>query len=279
MHGDNEVKNIVRLIGNSKSIKKAMGELIIEEDRFTFDSFAPIPDELMYTDPTQLSIPDKDYEKILRSYKDRLDSGGLEDYESIPISHYIQKRFIHEYGYDNWYDWAMNHWGCKAQPYDTTIISDNEFSFHTPNATPHTAMVKMSMKYPKIEFQVRYADEDLGYNVGEYSLLNGETIATNVPPSDIFNKDSVVMAHGVLKDDYYLREIIYELSDREVIDSISGKDKYLNVLLQAILEFEIVDEEYPREISVYLLESAVSNEQYEYAATLKKLLDSEVAGN
>tara|TARA_R110000803_G_scaffold74903_6_gene139156 strand:+ start:9550 stop:10401 length:852 start_codon:yes stop_codon:yes gene_type:complete len=280
MQLDNSVKNIVKLTGTPKSINKAMSELIVEDTRFVFESFSPLPDELLGTDPSQKVVPDKDYEDILTNFKSKMDSGELEDWESVPISHSIQKKLILNYGYDNWFDWSMNNWGTKFGPYDTELISDYEFSFYTTNATPHTAMVKMSTKYPKIEFKVRYADEDIGYNVGEYTLLNGETIATDIPLSDtldtMITRDSFIMAHNIINDDYHIREMIYDLSDKEVKSSISGMDKYLNVLLQVILELELIDEQYPLNINKYLLNSAVSTEQYEYAAVLKKLLDSQV---
>ena len=177
----------------------------------------------------------------------------------------------------------MNHWGTKFGPYDTELISDYEFSFHTTNATPHTAMIKMSNKYPKIEFNIRYADEDIGYNVGEYTLLNGETIATEIPlldlVDDVITKESFIMAYNIINDDYHVREMIYDLSDKELKASTTGTDKYLNVLLPVILEMEFIDEEYPLGINKFLLNSAVNTEQYEYAAELKKLLDTQVVGN
>lgn len=280
---DNYVKNIVKLTGTSKSIKKAMSELIIEDDRFVFESFAPLPDELLGTDPTQEIILDKDYKEVLTNFKSRMDSDDLEEWESLPVSHSTHKKLISKYGYDNWYDWSMNHWGTKFGPYDTELISDYEFSFFTTNATPHTAMIKMSNKYPKIEFNVRYADEDIGYNVGEYTLLNGETIATEIPLSDLaydtITKESFIMAYNIINDDYHVREMIYDLSDKEVKASTTGTDKYLNVLLQVILELEFIDEEYPLGINKFLLNSAVNTEQYEYAAQLKKLLDTQVVDN
>jgi len=282
MQIDNSVKNIIKLTGTPKSIKKAMGELIIQGDRFVFESFSPLPDELLGTDPIQKVVPDKDYEEVLTSFKVKMDSGDLENWESVPVSHSIHKKLILKYGYDNWYDWSMNHWGTKFGPYDTELISDNEFSFYTTNATPHAAMVKMSSKYPKIEFNVRYADEDIGYNVGEYTLLNGETIATEIPLPDLVDntitKESFIMAYNIINDDYHVREMIYDLSDKEIKASISGTDKYLNVLLQVILELEFLDEEYPLNINKFLLNSAVNTEQYEYAAELKTLLDTQVVG-
>tara|TARA_R100000908_G_C3751926_1_gene146466 strand:- start:526 stop:1398 length:873 start_codon:yes stop_codon:yes gene_type:complete len=285
MQIDNNVKNIVKLTGTPKSIKKAMSELIIEDDRFVFESFSPLPDELLGTDPTQKIIPDKDYEKVLTSFKVKMDSGDLEVWESVPVSYSTQKKLISKYGYDNWFDWSMNHWGTKFGPYDTELISDCEFSFYTINATPHTAMVKMSNKYPKIEFNVRYADEDIGYNVGEYTLLNGETKTTKIPLSDSISqfvqfsldegitKESFIMAYNIIGDDYHIKEMIYDLSDKEINAIIDGTDKYLKVILEVILEFELVDSEYPLNINKFLLNSAVKTEQYEYAQKLKNNID------
>lgn len=269
---DNNVINVVKLVGDANSVNKAISELILNNGTFMFDSFAPMPDELKYTSPMQDVIPNDEYERVLLDYKIKMDRGELTEHDSIPISHDIQKRLILNYGYDNWYDWCMNHWGCKWGAYDTEIINDNTFTFYTVNATPHVAMVKMSMKYPDIEFRIKYADEDMGYNVGEYRLLNGETIYTNVPK--VFNKDSFLMAYELFDDDYYVREMIYELGFAEIEDAIYNHDNYLHTILLAIVDLELVDPNYFYDINLFLLEKAVDNEQYEYAAELKKLIDS-----
>lgn len=275
MEIDNSVVNVIKLVGPTKSISRAMGELIIEDNIFTFDSFLPMPTELMGTDPSQSIIKNEEYHEILLDYKDRLDNGDLDMHEPVPMSEDIQKRFILTYGYDNWYDWSMNNWGVKWGPYETEVISDSKFLFYTANATPHSAMVKMSMKYPDIEFRVQYADEDLGFNVGEYTLVNGETIYTKVHKE--FTVESFMMAYKLIADDYYIEELIYDLHPEEVDKAISGDDKILHTTLNVILELEVVDGGYAFEINQYLLETAVTNEQYEYAAKLKELMDEQVA--
>jgi len=112
----------------------------------------------------------------------------------------------------------------------------------------------------------------MGYNVGEYTLLNGETIRTNI--HRVFNKDSFLMAYELFKDDYYVREMIYELSPNEINDAINNHDNYLHTILLSIVDLEIVDEYYFYGINCFLLDKAVENEQYEYAAKLKKLTDA-----
>jgi len=272
MSVDNNVINVVKLIGNNKSVKRAISELIIEDNIFTFESFAPMPDELHYTSPMQKVISNEDYERVILDYRTRMHRGELTEEDNIPISYDLQKRLVLDYGYDNWYDWAINNWGCRGNAQYTEIISDDTFSFYTANATPHIAMVKMSMKYPDIKFIIKYADEDMGYNVGEYTLLNGETIRTNI--HRVFNKDSFLMAYELFKDDYYVREMIYELSPNEINDAINNHDNYLHTILLSIVDLEIVDEYYFYGINCFLLDKAVENEQYEYAAKLKKLTDA-----
>lgn len=268
---DSSVKNIVKLVGDPNAVKKTMNELLNNNDKFTFDTFAPMPTELIGTSPMQEVLPNKKYEETMIDIRGKMDMGLIHEHEVLPISLDTHKKLIHNYGYSNWYDWAMNHWGTKWGPYESGKLSDNEFSFYTVNATPHVAMVKMSMKYPKIEFRVRYADEDMGYNVGEYSLLNGETINTNVYRE--FNTESFLMAYNMFDDDYYLTDMIYELSLDEIKDAIDNLDNYLHTILLAILELEIVDEEYGITVNSFLLDKAVEYEQYEYAAKLKNTLE------
>lgn len=277
MNIDSSVKTVVKLIGTSKDVKKAMAELIIEDDIFTFDSFIPMPDDLIGTSTTQELIPDEDYERILMDFKVRMDRGEVAHFEVPPMSHTIQKNYIKKYGYDNWEDWSLNNWGCKGGTFDTEVISDTEFSFCTINATPHPAMVRMSMKYPKVEFRIKYADEDVGYNVGHYTILNGSTIHTDVFKT--FSTESFLTAYNIIQDDYYTRELFHELNEEEALNAISGKDEYLHIILYAILELEIIDSEYGTIINDYLLNKAVDYEQYEYAARLKNLFDSQVPNN
>lgn len=277
MNIDSSVKTVVKLIGASKDVKKAMSELIIEDDIFTFDSFIPMPNELRGTSTTQELIPDEEYERVLMNFKVRMDRGEIAHFEAPPMSHSIQKDYIKKYGYDNWEDWSLNNWGCKGGAFDTEVISDTEFSFCTINATPHPAMVRMSMKYPKVEFRIRYADEDVGYNVGYYTMLDGSTIYTNVFKD--FSTESFLTAYNIIQDDYYTRELIHELTKSEALDAIVGKDEYLHIILEAILELEILDSEYGIIINSHLLRKAVEYEQYEYAAKLKKLFDSQVSNN
>jgi len=268
---DNNVLNVVKLNGETNLVNKVMNELIRDYGYFTFDTFAPVPSELLSTSPLQEVYSNDEYAKIMDDYVCKLNNNEISIHDVMPISYEIQHRLILLYGHDNWYDWAMHNWGCKSNVYGSEILSENSFSFYSVNATPHSAMLKMSMKYPGIEFIITYADEDIGYNVGSYSVLNGET--TNVELFDSFSKDSFLHAFRLFNDDYYINEMIHGLTEEELIKAINNEDEYLYSIILAILEMEVVDEYNPI-LNQFLLTQAVNNEQYEYADKLNKILNN-----
>ena len=54
-------------------------------------------------------------------------------------------------------------------------------TFRTANCSPFPVIFKLSQKYPDVEIDLRYADEDIGYNVGEITVCAGELIDDNSP--------------------------------------------------------------------------------------------------
>ena len=71
-------------------------------------------------------------------------------------------------------DWARAHWGTKWNAYDTERRAEDQLKFETAWSHPDPVIIALSEKFPEAEIHVRYADEDLGSNFGEYFLLNGE---------------------------------------------------------------------------------------------------------
>jgi len=92
-------------------------------------------------------------------------------------------------GHPAWYDWRVENWGTKwnaydveYSPYDNDNEKNEEFvgigyiKFNTAWSCPKPIIEILSKRYPKITFEVKYADEDLGYNLGQYWIKNGEII-------------------------------------------------------------------------------------------------------
>ena len=90
-----------------------------------------------------------------------------------------------KYKDNNWYDWRMKNWNTKWNAYGFEVPTysgdTGTMTFLTANCSPFRVLFKLSEKYPDVEFELRYADEDLGYNVGEISFIAGELIDDNSP--------------------------------------------------------------------------------------------------
>ena len=88
---------------------------------------------------------------------------------------------IAECGYANWYDWRCQHWDTKWNA-NETFFNDNQIEFETAWSTPVSIMVELSDKFPEAEFIIKYADEDIGSNCGEYHVKAGEIIHESIAP-------------------------------------------------------------------------------------------------
>ena len=81
-----------------------------------------------------------------------------------------------KYGTTTWYNWCIENWGTKWNAYDQSIKEGKtfvKFIFSTAWAMPKPIYNKL--KKLNLNFEVKYADEDIGYNCGIYSYIDGET--------------------------------------------------------------------------------------------------------
>lgn len=144
----NWVTNKVRLTGNKKDVESFKEKhFTIDEDKekqFDFETIIPMP------------------KNIFR--------GNLGQEER------------NLYGNNNWYDWSIENWGTKWNSrncciYDTFNSKDNSelnFSFDTAWSFPFQIFTELAKQYPNMEFEVEFADEDVGRNCGSVSIINGE---------------------------------------------------------------------------------------------------------
>lgn len=84
----------------------------------------------------------------------------------------------HDEGVICWRPWSIDNWGTKWNAYSTSLESGEsgltELRFDTAWAHPYPVIEKLSKKFPNAVIQVSYADENLGYNLGKYSIQNDE---------------------------------------------------------------------------------------------------------
>jgi hypothetical protein len=273
---DSNIKNLITLSGNDESIKKALSELWGTKrydinGTFSFKSFSKFPQELKDKYPTQKVVSNEEYSNEIMNYEIKVLVDEVPEFDIKPISKKIQLELIDKHGYDNGEDWCISNWGTKWSPYESQFISKDEFYFFTVNDTPRLAMIEMSKKYSDITFNIKYADESIGYNVGEYTLLNGEVLYDYTPKT--FTKESFMLACELFDDDYYTSYFIHELNDSEIEEVLEGNNDFVRVVLDVVLELELVDSEYSLKVNEYLINEAVKTEQYEYAQKLKNNVD------
>lgn len=92
---------------------------------------------------------------------------------------------ICKYGYRGWYEWRLDNWGCKWEPWDVkiehTCNKKIRIDFTTASSTPAEALTALSKLFPTVLFDVQYADEDIGYNCGWAKYLNGAITVEDTP--------------------------------------------------------------------------------------------------
>ena len=83
----------------------------------------------------------------------------------------------------------------------------NEIIFETPRNRPEPIVKALSKMFPDVEFRHRWADENLGSNVGEILYLGGEEIEWDIP--DAFSKEAYEMAIDIWNQPLSPRESYY----------------------------------------------------------------------
>lgn len=105
---------------------------------------------------------------------------------------------LQKYGHATWYEWCIQNWGTKWNSYQSNPIQDcdNTMNFLTAWASVPKIMKKLSEKYPDQTITYRWADEDVGRNVGEIVLKNGEIIEEHIPVPD--SREAYEMAADIM---------------------------------------------------------------------------------
>lgn len=89
-----------------------------------------------------------------------------------------------EYGATTWYDWSIKHWGTKWNNAPDTPVWDEKtgcLHFDTAWSMPEPIFKELSRQYPDLNLDVSWADEDIGYNVGNREYKNGKQISEYIP--------------------------------------------------------------------------------------------------
>lgn len=89
----------------------------------------------------------------------------------------------YETGYTDSLNFATQCWGTKWNACSTEIREDHAYiQFNTAWSCPVAVLMALSAQHPTERISVRYADEDIGSNCGEFTLLNGQYIILDEAP-------------------------------------------------------------------------------------------------
>lgn len=130
----NHITNIITIKGTKENVDKVLKFVKSEDRDFDFEKIKPSPKEMLRGALSQ------------------------EDREKYPL---------------NWYDWNLENWGTKWNAYDVKI-DDNKIYFDTAWSTPEPIILKMQEMFQEVDIECIFADEDRGYNVGEYQLFKND---------------------------------------------------------------------------------------------------------
>lgn len=264
----NHVTNRLTIIGSETDVAIVMAEISNGDLFIDFNKIAPMPNELReVTSPVRI-ISKEEFDK----QEERIDNDDLTEVEkkfgvSRGITKEISDEYIARFGTDNWYDWSLANWGTKWNAYDQ-YCDGNEIEFLTAWGTPYRLIERLSKKYPNVEFNVKYADEDFGYNTGEYTLIGGECVNENIPRGG--SDEALRMAIEVTgENEYYLVDYLCE----EVGDELN---KFAESLVLLAHDEQYLINEYPLVVLNKLKELALADEQYERVAEIDKLINEKV---
>lgn len=266
----NHITNRLTIIGTEEQVAQVRAEIRGEEDQFIdFHKIAPIPKELEGTVSPMRIVSQEEYDiQELKIATNDL----TEDEKNWGISRGLTQELADEYkekfGYCDWYGWQTANWGTKWNGYDQYEVDENCIEFNTAWSTPVSLLTTLSLKYPQITFEMEYVDEDFGYNVGKYVLLNGETIDQNIP--DGGTQEAIEMAMDIKGDDeYYLESYLASIGEADEDGELSD---FAEDLIHIAHERGKLLEDYPTIVLDKLKELALADEQFERVVAIDKLL-------
>ena len=80
----------------------------------------------------------------------------------------VLKDNIAKHGHPTWFEWSREHWGTKWNSYECEF-DGSLLKFETAWSHPVPVMQELFRRYPDVRFEVQYADEAVGVNMGIYT--------------------------------------------------------------------------------------------------------------
>ena len=113
-----------------------------------------------------------DFEKIDRCPQELTDT-----VKSSETPTWVYEKNLKKYGYETWYEWRCDHWGCKWNSCSFSYVENgtDEITLYYETAwDPSLQAIKtLSSKHKDLEFTISWSDEDFPYNEGDAKYVSG----------------------------------------------------------------------------------------------------------
>jgi hypothetical protein len=173
---------------------------------------------------------------------------------------------LRDYGHQDWHSWSVANWGTKWNAYSqNSDEGSNEISFETAWSTPYPVIEALSRKFPEAVIKVRYADEDFGHNVGEYTFQGGDLVEEYTPEGG--SDEAFELAADIQGDTEWFIDRLYEI-EAESADEL--EDYEINSIRYAY-DKGVLDE-FPKVVLEVMEQMAVEDENYEFAERIKNTI-------
>jgi len=257
----NDVVNIVTILGDSIDVQEVMNVLIDRNKRVTFKVFAPIPQDIRCTSSPIRIVEQEVYDNHII----KMVNGTVTPLElrTPPITEEMRLDLLTKYGVDNWRGWSLKYWGTSQNAMEGIILGKNKVRFYTDNNCPYEAFNTLSKMFPSVKIKLQWADEDLGYNVGEIFIQDGVVIDSKAPKGG--SDDAYEMAMIITEDKFYITGFLYSIKEDEM------DEEFPSMCIRLAFKFRVVDALLPLFILNKFEEWAVKLEDYEFASEITKL--------
>jgi len=192
----NHVQNILTVVGPTLHLTGMLNHIKGEREVIAFSKIIPMPEELKGTRSPAKIVTDAEYKKIQYEKNFKENPHPMMD-DKGAITKKMSKDWIERFGADNWYDWTTSHWGTKWGSYSSELevsemkdrpgFSMGVIHFQTAWSSGALGVAALAEQYPTIEFYLKYADEDCGYNTGKFWWEGGFMLNSEVPETSMEN--------------------------------------------------------------------------------------------
>jgi hypothetical protein len=128
--------------------------------------------------------------------------------------------------------------------------------------------------FPEVTFEVKYADEDFGYNVGEFVLFGGEVVSENIPDGGSVEALEIAMniQYGTPDEYFDCNQDIFN----EYIDDEDELNDYVLTMIDVAYKHGIypeVDCNFHKLVLERFKEIALEDENFELVIVIDKELN------